>query len=243
MKGGARIWPRLALCAALAFCIGLPAAALADPAPQAPATPASRQDYINDDADLVVGRHNPCGEGDAPLAPVVTYDYSAARINDYYANNQVRAQGTDSGHRLLVRGVIGDCGGLLLSHLASRTPFPGGAESFDSIGFVAMAQAENFDFYAGLGVTFYSGLANDQTLDVLFHIRRHVLYNLSIEANVAMPLSQFFSSNQDPHVGHDQMELALRLDWKNVALRYGYRTYQINAIIRDGAFAGLTLKF
>ncbi len=239
MNDGARNW--LALCTALA--LGLPGAALADPAPQPAGAHPGKQDYLNDDADLPPVKHNACGEDDAPPLPTVTYDYSAAQIKDYDVNNQVRAQGTDAGHRLLVRGVIDDCGGLMLSHVTSRTAPPGGTESFDSIGLVAVGNAETFDGYIGAGGTFYRGLAHDQTFDVFFHFRKHVLYNLSFEVNGSIPLSELFSSNNDPHIGHDQIELALRLDWKNVALRYGYRTYQINALIRDGVFAGLTFKY
>lgn len=241
MNDGARNW--LALCAGLALCGGLPAAALADPAPQPAGAHAGKQDYLNDDADLAPVKHNACGDDDTPPLPVVTYDYSAARINDYDVNNQVRAQGTDAGHRLLVRGVIDDCGTLLLSHVTSRTAPPGGTETFDSIGLVAMGEAETFDGYIGVGGTFYSGLAHDQTFDVFLHFRKHVLYNLSIEFNAAIPFVEIFSSNTDPRKGHNQIEVALRMDWKNVALRYGYRTYQINAILRDGVFAGLTFKY
>ncbi len=230
-----RIWLWLALCT------GLPGAALADPAPQSSAVPARERDYANDDADLKSFERNPCGDDDTPLLPAVTYDYSFGQVKDTDPNNhQALTNGSDSSHRLLVRGLVHDCAGLLLSHLGSHTPPPGGTESLDSAALVAMFGGETYDIYLGAGETFYRGLQGGQTFDLFFHARKQVLSNLSVEINVSLPFNELFASGSG---WHGQTEMALRLDWRNIALRVGGRTYLINAIHRSGNFAGITFKY
>ncbi len=232
----------LALCAGL-VCIWLPATAQADPAPPPAAAPSER-DYANDDANVTAFDRNPCGDDDTPLLPAVSYDYSAGRTSDIDPNtHQALNSGSDSSHRLLARGLGHDCAGLLLSHLSSDTPPPGGAESVDSAALVAMFGGETYDIYIGAGKTFYRGMLRGESVDLFLHARKQVVANLSIELNVSMPFSEMFSSNSAPQGWHSQTEAALRLDWKNIALRLGGRTYRINAIYRNASFIGITFKY
>jgi hypothetical protein len=237
----ARIWPAWWLCVGLALCTGLPGTAQADPAPQPAAARASERDYANDDADLKTFDRNPCGDDDTPLLPAVTYDYSFGQVKDTDPNNhQALTNGSDSSHRLLVRGLVHDCAGLLLSHLSSHTPPPGGAESLDSAALVAMFGGETYDIYLGAGETYYRGLQGGRTFDLFFHVRKQVQSTLGVELNVSSPFNELFSSSSQ---GHALVELAVRLDWRNIALRVGGRTYLINAIHRSSNFAGITFKY
>ncbi len=226
------------------------------PAPATPAQPAPPTADIDDDADLPPPVNTrECSSVPHPSSFI--YDYSHGTVRDINRQGVPSPlDGSDVGQRLLLKD---GCVGLLFEDLSSNIPYNGQAR-ISSVAVVAGGESEAWEGYIGIGGSLYRAMGQDYSMvNLFFHIRRHIVWNLSGELYFETPPGAFFVSNDfsathpnDPLM-NGVVELALRMDWQHFALKYGLRTYQIsytlpgaaqpNSLQRRSVFLGATLKF
>ncbi len=269
--------PALAMIALL--CVPAAAAAAPDIATQAAsgvpaAQPAAPGKGDPDDDDQDAARYLAPMKDDATPLPAqvdgcdrdvgenrrhLTYDYSIGTAGDGSYKNAPNAYGSGIGHRLTLRG--GCHAGLMYEHLSSGMPFPNSTVRVDSLALIGYIESDRvWDFYLGLGETWYRPGQQDYALASLFiYVRRHFVWGLSGELSADMPVGAFFLSQQymtdnpNDRLMNSVVDVALRYDWQDVALKMGVHSYQVSYTVsgagQPGAFqrgvgyVGLTLKY
>lgn len=184
--------------------------------------------------------------------PVVIYEFATGIATEPTAQPGYPRYGRATYHKLYVGCVYG----AQYEHLSSFVDDRTGRITVDSLAFVARAHAGKFSTMAGIGVNHYRVMNQHYNQVVIpLGLRLAIAWGLSVEGSAEIPLGAFFPNQVEPNSGnYNQLtDIALRYEWRNVALKLGTRSYKLSydvpgpaayaMVQRNVHYVGITLKY